>query len=34
MMQSLRLRLVIGAVLAIAFVLLLVGFGLSRVFST
>lgn len=33
-MQSLRLRLVIGAVLAIAFVLLLVGFGLSRVFST
>jgi signal transduction histidine kinase len=34
MMQSLRLRLLIGAVLAIAFVLLLVGFGLSRVFST
>ncbi|PYB77863.1 sensor histidine kinase [Rhizobium wuzhouense] len=34
MMQSLRLRLVIGAVLAIAFVLVLVGFGLSRVFST
>lgn len=34
MMQSLRLRLVIGAVLAIAFVLILVGFGLSRVFST
>jgi signal transduction histidine kinase len=34
MMQSLRVRLLIGAVLAIAFVLLLVGFGLSRVFST
>jgi signal transduction histidine kinase len=34
MMQSLRLRLLIGAVLAIAFILLLVGFGLSRVFST
>ncbi|MDH4442328.1 MAG: HAMP domain-containing sensor histidine kinase [Rhizobium sp.] len=34
MMQSLRLRLLIGAVLAIAFVLLLVGVGLSSVFST
>ncbi len=33
-MQSLRLRLLIGAVLAIAFVLLLVGVGLSSVFST
>ncbi len=34
MMRSLRLRLVIGAILAIACVLLLVGFGLSSVFST
>ncbi|QGG92891.1 sensor histidine kinase [Agrobacterium sp. MA01] len=33
MTQSLRLRLFIGAVLAIAFVLLLVASGLSRIFS-
>jgi signal transduction histidine kinase len=33
MIQSLRLRLLVGAVLAIAFILLLVGSGLSRIFS-
>ncbi|MDH4412516.1 MAG: HAMP domain-containing sensor histidine kinase [Rhizobium sp.] len=33
MTQSLRLRLLVGAVLAIAFILLLVGSGLSRIFS-
>ena len=33
MTQSLRLRLFIGAVLAIAFILLLVASGLSRIFS-
>lgn len=33
MTQSLRLRLLVGAVLAIAFVLLLVASGLSRIFS-
>jgi signal transduction histidine kinase len=33
MIQSLRLRLLVGAVLAIAFILLLVAFGLSRIFS-
>ncbi len=32
-MQSLRLRLLVGAVLAIAFILLLVASGLSRIFS-
>lgn len=34
MIQSLRLRLLLGAVLAIAFVLVLVGLGLSRLFSS
>lgn len=34
MSQSLRLRLLLGAVMAIALVLLLVGLGLSRVFSS
>ncbi|MFN3636007.1 MAG: sensor histidine kinase [Rhizobium rhizophilum] len=33
MTQSLRLRLLVGAVLAIAFILLLVASGLSRIFS-
>lgn len=33
MIQSLRLRLLVGAVLAIAFILLLVASGLSRIFS-
>ncbi len=33
MMQSLRLRLVIGAMVAVVLILLLVGFGLSRIFS-
>ncbi|MDQ0420181.1 signal transduction histidine kinase [Peteryoungia aggregata LMG 23059] len=33
MIQSLRLRLLVGSVLAIAFILLLVASGLSRVFS-
>lgn len=32
-MQSLRLRLLVGAVLALAFILLLVASGLSRIFS-
>ncbi|MGL3608223.1 sensor histidine kinase [Rhizobium sp. G187] len=34
MIRSLRLRLLVAAVLAVAFALLLVGFGLSRVFSS
>ncbi|MCM2396994.1 HAMP domain-containing histidine kinase [Rhizobium sp. S95] len=33
MIQSLRIRLAVGAMVAIVFILLLVGFGLSRVFS-